>query len=274
MSEKTDYDVKFYENIEDGSRRSASAAIPHIRKLFPSVKSVVDFGCGSGVWLAEFQRSGVESIFGLDFGIGAEAHLAIASSVYQTANLGAPVSVDRRDLCISLEVAEHVAAEFAEVFVDNLTGAAGRILFSAAIPGQGGHHHINEQAPDYWISKFERRGYKCFDIVRPIIWEDRRICWWYRQNILIFLHEGLQAETESFSAMPAFDGAHLVHPELFHARHKRIENKNSSTGPGDQHHAQHMIDRLVKSAFWKVTKPIHFMSTAAKKINSYSKNNA
>ena len=28
-----------------------------------------------------------------------------------------------------------------------------------ALPGQGGHHHVNCQPPEYWIEKMARRGY-------------------------------------------------------------------------------------------------------------------
>ena len=49
------------------------------------------------------------------------------------------------DLAISLEVAEHPPEEFAEPLVERLVTAAPFVLFSAAIPEQGGIHHVNEQ---------------------------------------------------------------------------------------------------------------------------------
>jgi hypothetical protein len=64
-------------------------------------------------------------------------------------------------------------------------------LFSAAIPGQGGTEHINEQPPRYWERQFERHGFHPVDAIRPIIWRDRRVEPWYRQNI--FLYASAQA---------------------------------------------------------------------------------
>lgn len=224
MSANSDYDQGFYEDIEDGSRRSALAAVPYVLSLVPSITSVVDFGCGNGVWLAEFKRCGVSRVLGLDFGVGVASTLVIDGDLYHSTNLGAAVRVPPADLCISLEVAEHISQEFSDVFIDNLTNAAPRVLFSAAVPDQMGHHHINEQPPEYWISKFRQRGYVCLDILRPQLWSDARICWWYRQNIMLFVHQNLDREIEDMTGKPSFYGAYLVHPDMFKGRHQWLMN--------------------------------------------------
>ena len=53
------------------------------------------------------------------------------------------------DLAISLEVAEHLSSESANMFIACLTNMSDIVLFSAAIPGQGGENRINEQWPKY-----------------------------------------------------------------------------------------------------------------------------
>ena len=60
------------------------------------------------------------------------------------------------------------------------------VLFSAAIPGQGGTHHLNERWPSYWANLFGSAGYDVLDVVRANIWDDARVEWWYRQNLLVF----------------------------------------------------------------------------------------
>ena len=55
-----------------------------------------------------------------------------------------------------MEVAEHLPREKASVFIDTLTKHSGIVLFSAAVPGQGGTYHVNEQWPKYWNELFSR----------------------------------------------------------------------------------------------------------------------
>ena len=71
-----------------------------------------------------------------------------------------------------LEVAEHIPPECADIFVESLTwGLAPVIMFSAAVPGQGGTLHLNEQWPAYWASKFAQHGYVLIDCLRPQLWD-------------------------------------------------------------------------------------------------------
>jgi hypothetical protein len=97
--------------------------------------------------------------------------------------------VGRFDLAVCLEVAEHLPASSAEAFVKFLTGLAPVVLFSAAIPGQGGTNHINEQFLSYWVKLFSQSGYHPLDVIRPIIWNDERVPFWYRQNIILFAND-------------------------------------------------------------------------------------
>ena len=63
-------------------------------------------------------------------------------------DLAQPLQIDRRfDLALSLEVAEHLPPECGSEFVQTLTDLSSVILFSAAIPFQGGTDHLNEQWP-------------------------------------------------------------------------------------------------------------------------------
>ncbi len=59
------YTKSFYEEIRNGSVRSAEVIVPLVLDLLhPS--SVVDVGCGDASWLAVFQKLGIEDVFGID----------------------------------------------------------------------------------------------------------------------------------------------------------------------------------------------------------------
>jgi len=66
------------------------------------------------------------------------------------------------------------------------------VLFSAAVPGQGGEHHVNEQPPEYWRSLFAERGYDCFDFLRARLRDRSDVRPWYRYNTLIYANSAGQ----------------------------------------------------------------------------------
>src|SRR5262249_55540494 len=102
-------------------------------------------------------------------------------------DLQRPVRLDDRfDLALCLEVAEHLPAKSARALVESLAAAAPVVLFSAALPGQGGTHHVNEQWPLYWERLFAENGMQKRDVLRPLIWRNRSISDCYRQNIYLF----------------------------------------------------------------------------------------
>jgi hypothetical protein len=229
MTDRT-YDVQFYADISDGSRRSAAVVVPLVLRLVPSVQSVVDFGCGSGTWLAEFSVCGVPDLLGLDFGEGTSEYLFIPRERFRVCDLASGIEVPRRHLAMSLEVAEHMPDSAARAFVRTLTCAADVVLFSAATPLQGGHNHVNERWPSYWIRLFAEHGYECHDVLRPIIWNDKRVEWWYRQNLLLFTQASC-ASSSALRAMASFHGADLVHPDnLVHMATKLAATRTPSAG--------------------------------------------
>ena len=127
------------------------------------------------------------------------------------------------ELAQSLEVAEHLDHIFAANFVQLLTSLADVVLFSAAIPYQGGVCHINEQPPAYWAELFAKQGYVCLDFLRPSIWGDESVLWWYRQNLLVFVHKDRQAQlfpTLSPVSVPAY----LPHPIIWEEKNKWLES--------------------------------------------------
>jgi SAM-dependent methyltransferase len=180
----------YAEDMYAGDRSSPSAAVvvPMVVELMhPS--SVLDVGCGRGAWLGAFLANGVEKVIGLDGDYIKPSTLLFPAERFRPTNLSAKFEIppDRFDLATCLEVAEHLPERHSKYLVGRLTSAAGHVLFSAAPPGQEGGGHINCKPLSYWRKIFEDFGFRMLDPFRPRIRDDRRIAWWYRQNMVMFV---------------------------------------------------------------------------------------
>lgn len=151
-----------------------------------NAKSILDVGCGIGVWLKASRDLGLKDVFGVD-GVRIDpADLVIPEALFKVQDLTVPWSLKRKfDLALCLEVAEHLPERHAENLINSLVSHADTIVFSAACPGQIGQNHINCQWPAYWQRLFNNRGFVCSDDLRELIWNDARIEPWYRQNIFV-----------------------------------------------------------------------------------------
>lgn len=210
-SPETVYTSEFYRRQADDSERSAGAVLEVLFGL-TRPRSILDIGCGVGAWLSAARKLGVEDILGVDGHTMPAEAMRIPPACYRRIDLSMDMPKIERsfDLAMSLEVAEHLPGGRAEALVEALTAAAGIVLFSAAIPFQGGRNHVNEQLPSYWIPLFQRRGFRCFDVIRPRIWDDRRVDVWYRQNILLF--SARESFGEELPTPAAYD---RIHPEVW-----------------------------------------------------------
>lgn len=227
------YTREFYEQFQQGSRDSAKQIVPLILELV-ACKSVIDVGCGVGTWLSVFEDLGVSDILGVDgYYVNKEA-LLIAPEKFVAFDISKGFKTDRQfDLIMSLEVAEHIEGGNAENYLDSLVSLGSVVLFSAAVPFQEGQNHVNEQWPDYWVSRFEKRGFIAIDCIRPRIWQDAKIEWWYAQNILLFARKNrldCYPNLKELSETPFSEPMAIVHPGLLHYKENKlnelkVENK-------------------------------------------------
>ncbi len=211
------YDNKFYDDMMEGAEKSAHALIPLVKETLKP-KSVLDVGCGTGLWLKEWQTHGVE-VFGVDGDWVRSPMLEIDADKFMATPLEAPFDLKRKfDLVMSLEVGEHIRGEKKDIFIDSLTKHGDIVLFSAAIPWQGGTDHFNEQWPSYWIEAFNKRGFVFLDPYRHLIWKDKNIKVHYRQNVVLFVKNALVEQNEFFKkerTMASRSLMDVVHPEQF-----------------------------------------------------------
>lgn len=87
------------------------------------------------------------------------------------------------------------------------------VLFSAAIPYQCGTHHVNLKPPCYWADIFREFDFVCYDIIRNRIWDNPKIEFWYRQNILLYVHKNKIQDFKQFDISPK--PHYLIAPEAY-----------------------------------------------------------
>jgi SAM-dependent methyltransferase len=139
-------------------------------------------------WAAEFLANGVPEVWGIDGDYVDHSKLRIPLSRFMACDLTESIPMNRTfDLAVCLEVAEHLPESRADGFVANLTSLAPCVMFSAAVPGQGGTHHVNEQYLPYWVELFQRQGYQGLDPIRPWILGNDLVEWFYQQNTVMFV---------------------------------------------------------------------------------------
>jgi SAM-dependent methyltransferase len=177
--------AKVRDKIRAGVIRSAEVIVDVIADEFDPA-TVVDVGCGEGWFCREFRGRGVEA-FGVDGDKLPEVDMVVDLTSAPYPDLGG------YDLAICLEVAEHLEPECAPAFVEWLCKLAPIVVFSAAVPGQGGPGHVNERPPEYWSDLFAEFGYVGSGALRDRLWDDGRVDWWYRQNMLVFGAHNLPA---------------------------------------------------------------------------------
>jgi SAM-dependent methyltransferase len=193
------YGPMFFDAISSGCQRSAAKIVPVIYDMIHPL-TVIDVGCGEGWWGKVFEDLGCQ-VLGID-----GEYVEDTLIDFHAWDLEKPFNLDLHvDLVICLEVAEHLTPERAVGFIADLCRLAPVILFSAAIPGQGGQGHINCQWPTYWAELFADEGFVLSGSIRNRFWDDNDIEPWYRQNLMI-------ATSDSYSELQDSGPLNRIHP--------------------------------------------------------------
>lgn len=184
----------YYEEITEGSIRSAREVYKALAR-YPQTKtinSIIDVSGGAGGWWKGIREAGYKGVYHMTDWKVPKHKLLLAPEDYHeydlTSGLQFPFS-GKYDMAICMEVAEHIPAQYAKGLVQLLCNLSDRILFSAAIPHQGGNNHWNEQFQSYWGDIFKENGYGSIGnpTVRELIKNKKEIEPWFRQNIVLYI---------------------------------------------------------------------------------------
>lgn len=186
---KTVYDDSFYTYINSGSKRSAEKVIPIIKDILKP-KSVLDVGCGEGVWLLTWQENNINNTLGIDNHHINKNNFLLNEECFIASNLEKEFDLKKKfDLVMSLEVAEHLPHNTSTNFIRSLIRHGDLVLFSAAQPGQGGHNHINEQSLEFWRDLFLKNNYIAVDVLRPKLRQLKEVEAWYKYNTILYISQ-------------------------------------------------------------------------------------
>lgn len=211
------YNDNFYSKHISGMSKSAEVVLGLLYEHYKP-QAVIDIGCGQGAWLASAESLGSTTLKGMDGKWVREEALLSKNIDFSAINLeeDMPKLIKKYDLCISLEVAEHLPEANSKNFVDFLCKASDVVLFSAAIKYQAGTNHINLQWQSYWVELFESNNYRCLDLFRPQFWNNKSVEYWYRQNTFLFVSPTspiLRLKALRDLEKPIFDVAHPINYE-------------------------------------------------------------
>ena len=123
------------------------------------INSVLDIGCGMGYQMQEFMKY-CDEVVGVDGSEYATSNSPVKESIFKhDFSIGELETEDRFDLCWCCEFVEHVREEFRDNFLSSFAFCK-YVAMTHAVPGQGGHHHVNCQPREYWIEHMSRFGFE------------------------------------------------------------------------------------------------------------------
>jgi len=228
------YSSDFFRFHRNYSYDSAQVIVPLLLKNY-DIDSVIDIGCGNGAWLKVFQENGIKQIYGYDYSdLPVDEYFVEKSKLITGIDFSKKeVKVkERSDLVVCLELVEHLPKKNSKSFIRMLTECANVVLFSAAIPGQTGENHINEQLPGYWRSIFNSLGYIEIDFIKQLIWKNTRVAWWYRQNITLYVNKNYMLEnkifndlSEEFPQLPEDQNLTLISERILNSYKQKYINR-------------------------------------------------
>jgi len=199
-----------------GQKMAAERALLGLLYDLRKFHSVVDFGCGLGNWLNVARELGATETRGYDNAEFLAAARGFAKTDIFAADLSQFIEMEKRsDLAICLETADRLGADAAVPLIRTLCAAADWVLFAAAPPFQQAGQRRNENWLEYWAGLFSSNGFLCYDILRPALWHDRDIAFYFRQNACLYVRKGAQEALRSRGIGPSASPASMIHPELF-----------------------------------------------------------
>lgn len=178
----------FWENPTKEGHAHDSRLAGAILKMLKArkIETLVDFGCGTGEYARFFRRHNlvVEAYDGNPY------TEQLTGGIGQVKDLSQRFNLLKQFGCVmSLEVGEHIPAEFEQAFLDNLIKHSldgGLIILSWAVPGQDGDGHVNCQTNDYIMQQMQARGYFLENTLTNQLRKAASL-WWFKNSLMVFI---------------------------------------------------------------------------------------
>ena len=148
------------------------------------IKTVVDFGCGMGDYAKAFKAANL-AVEAFDGNPNTET---LTEGIGRVLDLSKQFYLKKKfDAVLSLEVGEHIPAEFEDQFIDNITKHVKKtLIISWAIEGQGGSGHVNCRNNDYIIGQVNERGFKYNEKASNELRKAATNASWFSYTLLVF----------------------------------------------------------------------------------------
>jgi len=116
------------------------------------IVNMIDIGCGPGGMKPLAQKYGVNWS-----GIDGDPSVLQEGVLTHDFTKGSIPNLPWFGLGWSVEFLEHVEEQYMDNYMQ-IFSQCDHVICTAAPPGWGGHHHVNEQPQTYWIEKFRDYG--------------------------------------------------------------------------------------------------------------------
>ena len=172
-------------NIDEEDHKFDVALSRSLTQFFQNEKanSVVDFGCGRGMYAQMFHQQGLN----VNCYDGSPDTHDVTNGLCNILDLAADFNLNRKyDWVLSLEVGEHIPEEYCHIFVRNLIKHCEKgIILSWAVRGQDGKGHVNCMDNAEIKELFEKLGF-----INDIEIENRfrqvAEYYWFKNTIMVF----------------------------------------------------------------------------------------
>lgn len=125
--------------------------------FFRKENRIVDLGCGNG----GYTKYLIDNGFYCEGYDGSPLTPDITNGLCRILDLSEPIDIGKFDVCLCLEVGEHIPQEYEQTFIDNICNSSKRyIILSWAIEGQPGYGHVNCKNNEYIIDQICSRGFR------------------------------------------------------------------------------------------------------------------
>ena len=180
------YDKDFFFSNQKEGLKMAKWFIPLLYNIF-GFRSLIDLGCATGHYLFYSLKEGVSDILGIEGSPVAFSNLLVDEKYIVQHDLRRPLILDRKyDIALSIDVAEHIDKKYFDIYLKSVCDSSDLIIFSAAIPNEGGLYHVNEQSHEWWILRFKKYFFrfnkKMVDLIEQKM-EENAI---FGPNIMVF----------------------------------------------------------------------------------------